>query len=322
MSLLKKALYAVIFSPPVFRFMVRVFKIVAATGRGSSLCLKNGFLPVPVNFYSPIPDIADLEERRVWETRSEMKGIDFRVEQQVELLSLLGREYSSECTWPLLPTKDPLEFYVQNPSFSFGCAVSTHCVIRHYKPQKVIEIGSGMSSLVISQAVEVNRVKDGCKGQHIIVDPYPGETVRMHKTMKGDLIQERVERMPTQWFDQLQCNDVLFIDSGHCVRIGGDVNFLFLDVLPRVERGVIVHVHDIGMPFEYSRAYATNESFRQFWTEQYLLQAFLCFNTEFEVLLAMSYLMTDHHEAFRQSFPHYDPAIHRFRSGSLWMRRK
>ena len=179
-----------------------------------------------------------------------------------------------------------------------------------------------MSSLVISKAIDLNRVQDGRRGQHIIVDPYPGETVRMLEPTKGDLIQERVERMPTQWFDQLQSNDILFIDSGHCVRIGGDVNVLFLDVLPRLERGVIVHVHDIGLPYEYSKAYATRETFRQFWTEQYLLQAFLCFNAEFEVLLAMAYLMTDHHELFRQSFTHYDPDIHRFRSGSLWMRRK
>jgi hypothetical protein len=106
------------------------------------------------------------------------------------------------------------------------------------------------------------------------------------------------------------------------VRIGGDVIFLFLDVLPGLERGVIVHVHDIGLPYENSKAEAINEAFRQFLAEQYLLQAFLCFNSEFEVLLAMSYLMTDHHEIFSQSFPHYDPGIHRFKSGSLWMRRK
>ena len=78
MSLLRRMLYAMIYFPPVFRFMVRVFKVVATTGKGSSLCVNNGFLPVPVTFYSPIPDIADLEERGVWNKRSEMKGIDFR----------------------------------------------------------------------------------------------------------------------------------------------------------------------------------------------------------------------------------------------------
>jgi hypothetical protein len=251
-----------------------------------------------------------------------MKGIDFREDQQVELLTLLGRNYSSECRWPLLPTDDPLEFYVQNSSFSFGCAASTHCVIRHFKPEKVIEIGSGMSSRVIAKAIDLNRLSEDHAARHVIVDPFPTETIERFQAKERELVKNRMECLPARWFDQLEVNDILFIDSGHCVRIGGDVNFLFLEVIPRLRPGVIVHVHDIGLPYEYPKVYATNEAFRQFWTEQYLLQAFLCFNTEFEVLLAMNYLMTDHPGIFRQSFPHYDPEIHRFSSGSLWMRRK
>jgi hypothetical protein len=320
--MVKKAIYEIIFSPAVFRFLVRVLKIVATTGKGSSFCLKSGFLPVPVNFYSPIPDIADLEERDVWNKRSGLRGVDFREDRQIELLKELGAAYSDECWWSVEPTSDPFEFYVENPSFSYGCAALTHSLIRHFKPNRVIEIGSGMSSLVISKAIELNRAKDARPGRHIIVDPYPGEITKLNEHTRRDLIQDRVERLSAQWFDQLESNDILFIDSGHCVRIGGDVNFLFLDVLPRLRPGVIVHVHDIGLPYEYPKAYATNEHFRQFWTEQYLLQAFLCFNFEYEVLLAMNYLMTDHHEIFRQSFPLYDPDSHRFSSGSLWMRRK
>lgn len=319
---LKNRLSSVALSPIFLRPLVRIFRRVALTGKGTNLCLKNGFLPVPVNFHSPIPDIADLEERDVWNKRSELRGVDFREDRQIELLKELAAGYSDECRWSVEPTADPFEFYIENPSFSYGCAASTHCMIRHFKPSRVIEIGSGMSSLVISKGIDLNRAKDGRPGRHIIVDPYPGEVMKLHEPTKRELIQDRVERLPAQWFDQLESNDILFIDSGHCVRIDGDVNFLFLDVLPRLRSGVIVHVHDIGLPYEYPKAYATNEHFRQFWTEQYLLQAFLCFNFEFELLLAMNYLMTDHDEIFRQSFPHYDPEIHRFSSGSLWMRRE
>ena len=97
------------------------------------------------------------------------------------------------------------------------------------------------------------------------------------------------------------------------------MNYLYLDILPRLASGVIVHIHDIGLPYEYSRAYAISESFRQFWTEQYLLQAFLAFNAEFEILLGMNYLMVDHAPLFRGAFPHYDPELHPFISGSFWM---
>ena len=95
-----------------------------------------------------------------------------------------------------------------------------------------------------------------------------------------------------------------------------------LDVLPRLASGVIVHFHDIGLPYEYPKVYATNPTFRVFWSEAYLLQAFLSFNSTFEVLLAMSYLMTEQTKEFRAAFSPYDPAQQVAISGSFWIRRK
>ncbi len=119
-----------------------------------------------------------------------------------------------------------------------------------------------------------------------------------------------------KFFSQLQSGDILFIDSSHTVKIGGDVNYLFLEVLPRLKPGVIVHVHDIFLPFEYRRDWVLDE-FR-FWNEQYLLQAFLTFNSEFEVLLANYYLSSHHKEHLQAAFPDLPGWI----GGSFWMRRK
>ena len=119
-----------------------------------------------------------------------------------------------------------------------------------------------------------------------------------------------------EFFSQLDSGDILFIDSSHTVKIGGDVNYLFLEVLPRLKPGVIVHVHDIFFPFEYRRHWVLDE-FR-FWTEQYLLQAFLTFNSEFEVLMANYYLSRYHKEHLRAAFPD----LPRWIGGSFWMRRK
>ena len=83
-----------------------------------------------------------------------------------------------------------------------------------------------------------------------------------------------------------------------------------------------VNIHDIGLPYEYPEVYATSEFFRQFWTEQYLLQAFLIFNAKFEIILAMNYLMTDHLPAFKKAFSLYDPKKHPYISGSFYLRRK
>jgi hypothetical protein len=135
------------------------------------------------------------------------------------------------------------------------------------------------------------------------------------------LIKERVELTDIKLFDQLRENDVLFIDSSHTVRTGGDVNYLILDVLPRLAPGVIVHFHDISLPYEYSQVYFTNPSFRVFWTEAYLLQAFLSLNSQYEILLAMNYLMSDCLEEFCSAFPHFEPAKNWANSGSFWIRR-
>jgi hypothetical protein len=118
------------------------------------------------------------------------------------------------------------------------------------------------------------------------------------------------------FFSKLESGDILFIDSSHSVKIGGDVNYLFLEVLPRLKPGVIVHVHDIRFPLDYDRQWVLGE-FR-FWAEQYLLQAFLSFNSEFEVLMGNSYLAHYYMEDFKAIFTN-SPW---WGGGSFWMRRK
>jgi len=322
-NLFKRAVRQTIFLPGIYTIFVKFFKNTAITGKGSSICLKNGFLPVPLHFHSPIPDIEDLKQRDVWRFKSDLIGIDFRENEQIKLLKKLGQEYGGECRWPLEVTANPADFYVHNPSFSYGCAASTYCMIRHLKPQRVVEIGSGMSSMVISQAMRANKNQlNGGSYEYVIIDPYPRDFVQQGLVEMTQFKRERVELVDADFFTKLDHNDILFIDSGHCVKIGGDVNFLYLDVIPRLKPGVIIHIHDIGLPYEYSRTYATNETFRQFWTEQYLLQSFLCFNKEFEVLLAMTFLMNDHPDIFQDAFPYYNPRIHELSSSSFWIRRK
>jgi hypothetical protein len=281
-----------------------------------------GFLPVPVNFYSPIPDLEDLERRKIWDRRSDLTGIDFRPDSQVAFLAKMGQQFGHECNWSPHPTGSPEQFYTENNSFSYGCAAGVHCIIRSFKPRRVIEIGSGNSSKVIAAALSLNAKDSYEAAEYTIIDPHPASTLEDGLPGLTRLLTQRVELLDADFFDQLAENDVLFIDSGHTVRIGGDVNFLILDVLPRLAPGVIVHFHDIALPYEYAKVYATNPSFRMFWTEAYLLQAFLCGNDRFEILMAMAYLMTERNEVFRKAFSHYDPARHTAMSGSFWIRRK
>ncbi len=308
---------------PFASVLAPIVSHMASTGAGTNACLKRGCLPMSVHYYSPVPDLSDLALRNVWDRRSELFGINFCPDAQVALLKKIGNKFGHECDWPPNPTNDPYQFYTENNNFSFGCAASTHCILRAFKPRRVVEIGSGNSSLIISRALLMNAKNKVDKDpEYTVIDPYPGSIIKKNLLGLTRLIKKRVELLDVNFFEQLDDNDVLFIDSGHTVRIGGDVNFLILDILPRLAQGVIVHFHDIGLPYEYPKVYATNPSFRVFWTEAYLLQAFLSYNSQYEIMLAMSYLMLEQQETFRMAFPFYDQKRHVSTSGSFWIRRR
>jgi hypothetical protein len=156
-------------------------------------------------------------------------------------------------------------------------------MIRHFEPRLIIEVGSGFSSLVAAEAIAKNK-----NSALICIEPFPLDFLRQGFRGLHSLIEKKVEDIGLEFFSQLESGDILFIDSSHTVKIGGDVNYLFLEVLPRLKPGVIVHVHDIFLPFDYRRDWVVDEL--RFWTEQYLLQSFLSFNSEFEVLIANAYL--------------------------------
>lgn len=291
-----------------------IIRLVAFTGEGTEACLQVGCLPMPVGYYSPVPDIKELQDRGIWTRRSAMEGIDFRPQEQLQLLAKIGKAHGMECDWPVDKANGVGGFYSDNGSFGYGCAAVLHSMIRHFKPKKVIEVGSGFSSLIIAEALKTN----GGPSSYTIIDPYPSD---LTKGLAASVIASRVELIDPSLFRHLDHNDLLFIDSGHTVRTGSDVNFLILDILPVIVPGVVIQIHDISLPYEYPEVYFTNSAFRMFWTEAYLLQAFLAFNKSFEVLLGMSFIMNDHIEEYRRAFPLSNDAREKAKSGSLWIRR-
>ncbi len=291
---------------------------MATSGEGTDQCLEAGCLPLPVHFYSPVPDLAELDRRQVWTRISPLRGVDMRPEQQAALLLEMARAYAPECRWAEHPVEGSPDFHWRNPSFSFQCASLLHYMVRARRPRRIIEVGSGMSSRVISRAIGMNARDHGITCDYRIVDPYPSAFTRALPGLSSvhDL---KVEELEPAFFQELGPNDLLFIDSSHTVKIGGDVNFLVLDVLPVLAPGVAVHFHDIGLPFEYARAYYTTPTFRMLWAEAYLLQAFLMFNSEFEVLVSVPYLLHHSSNLLDEAFPG-DPK--NTGSGSFWLRRK
>ena len=149
------------------------------------------------------------------------------------------------------------------------------------------------------------------------VEPYPNATIKKGFPGLSRLIDAPVQQVSLAEFERLRENDILFIDSSHVLKIGSDVEFLFLEVLPRLNPGVIVHIHDIFLPANYPRRWVVDEL--RFWNEQYILQAFLAFNRAFEVLWAASYMNIKHPERLESAFPSYKRGQRP--PGSFWMRK-
>ena len=272
---------------------------------------RHGFHVTPVHFYQPIPDTQTLPET-LWNHPSELVGIDMNEALQLDLLRNHFPRFRHEYDqFPVEPTGEPGRFHFNNGLFDGSDALVAYCMIRHFQPRLIIEVGSGFSSLIAAEAIARN--KDSAL---ICIEPFPLNFLRQGFPGLRSLIEKKVEDIGLEFFSQLESGDILFIDSSHTVKIGGDVNYLFLEVLPRLKPGVIVHVHDIFLPFDYPRDWVMDEL--RFWTEQYLLQAFLSFNSEFEVLMANAYLAHYCMQELKATFTN-SPW---WGGGSFWMRRR
>jgi hypothetical protein len=268
----------------------------------------SGFHVTPVHFYSPIPNTAALPAD-IWARETAMAGIDINADRQLRLLAAFKRFDSEYNALPQEPTDRPEQFYLRNPMFGGTDALVLYCMVRHFQPRSVIEVGSGFSTRLLVEAARRNHPTEiRC------IEPWPDPILKQH-VLPVTLIEQRVQDIPLSIFERLENRDVLFIDSSHVLALGGDVNHLLLEVLPRLKPGVIVHLHDIFLPRPQPRDWVLDQ--QRFWCEQELLQAFLAFNGAFEVVMANAYLGLRHQPALREVFPRSEW----WGGGSFWIRR-
>jgi predicted O-methyltransferase YrrM len=277
-----------------------------------------GFDLVKRHFYSPVPDFAGLDDA-YWERESELTGLDFDLDAQLGFIERDLAPHIAEFQPPRDPQPEP-GFYLDNGTYGPVDADLLYGIVRHNKPKRVIEIGSGFSSLVIGEALEKNRA-EGAEGRYEIIDPYPASAsyeMGGEEALRrvSDLRVESILDVPAAEFDAMEAGDVLFVDATHTVKVGSDVNRMILDVVPRLAPGVTVHFHDVFLPREYPRDWV--EGSEWYWAEQYLLQAFLAFNDSFEILAAANALSRDRPEKLKELIPSSgsgDPPL------AMWIRR-
>jgi predicted O-methyltransferase YrrM len=284
-------------SPPYFLFT----KLGPSLLPSSTRSLKRmGLFPIRDHYYQPLFNDAHLT-KSLSEVRT-LPGIDLRHESQVALLEELVFADELRALNLERPSRNDLDFHFGTNWFESGDAEFLYSMIRHLKPHRVFEVGSGQSTKIAQLALKKNATESGTTAEHICIEPYEMPWLEQ---LGVPVIRERVEDVGLDLFSQLESNDLLFIDSSHMIRPQGDVLFEYLELLPSLASGVFVHVHDIFTPRDYLDHWVRTAVLM--WNEQYLLEALLSNSERYEIVAALNYLQHAEYDRLSSVCPYLTP---------------
>jgi SAM-dependent methyltransferase len=270
----------------------------------------------PGHYYSPMYDARELSKRReqIWpRPPRDMPDIDWRDEAQVALCEDVFAA-QEPLDFRREESSDPSEYWALNSQYPPLDAWVLAALLRHLRPAKMIEVGSGYSSLV---SARVNRESLDGAMDFVCIEPYPRPFLLEGVDGISKLRIEQIQDTPLDLFDDLGAGDVLFIDTSHTVKTGGDVTWIFHEIVPRLAEGVYVHVHDIFLPGDYPEPWVS-EGWG--WNESYLVRSFLSYSSAFEIVWGSQYMSQLHPASVQRAFPGH--AQYEDRAGAaLWIRR-
>ena len=261
-----------------------------------------GLHVTPVHFYSPIPDVSALNPA-IYDRVGDCVGIDFDANSQLAMVRDLFPRYVNE----YVPSR--------NTGLARVDAYVLYAMIRARRPKLMIEIGAGESTKVSLAALAQNRA-DGDASRFLAIEPYPRPFVRELAGEGFELLERKVQEVEAARFEDA---DILFIDSSHVAKIGSDVNYEMLEIIPRLKVGAAVHWHDIMIPADYPKSWI--ESGRMFWNESYMVHSFMLFNKSFRVLWASRYMQIKHPAPLSECFPYFEPSNPEEQLSSFWVER-
>jgi hypothetical protein len=258
---------------------------------------------LPKHFYSPVPDYAWLRaNQEVWTAPSPLPGLDWNLDVQLEWLAETCHDYYKEVKG--------LDFFHGLTKGEWGLGYGAiesqilHCFIRKWKPRRIVEIGSGVSTMCMLHAAEMDGAGGGKMSEITCIEPFPSPALRQ-RTNDIRLIPELCQTVPSSVFTGLSSGDFLFVDSSHAVKLGSDVIRIYLDIIPHLAPGVFIHIHDVYLPYLYPR----DALFKPFgWQETALLLALLVNNNRLQVLSCLSALHYDRPAQLSQLLSDYAAA--------------
>ena len=251
--------------------------------------IRVGVLPLKKHYYEPFIDARDL--RFPLELERSLPGIDWNIPEQLALLDTLRHE--DELQQVATTERGKAPFFVDNGTFERGDAEFLYQIIRAKMPRRLVEIGSGNSTVIAGEAL----LRNG-GGEHTCIEPFEAPWL---ETLGPTVIRQKVEEVDKKIFHELAAGDILFIDSSHVIRPQGDVLTEYLEILPILKPGVIVHIHDILSPRDYHKGWLLERMW--LWNEQYLLEAFLTHNRNWKIIAALNLLKHHHFDALKRVCP-------------------
>ncbi len=234
------------------------------------------------DYYSPLPVESQLKKNvNRWNKPSSMHAISFSVDTMKANFSRLTQVFLDE--FLSLEPYNVLQKKGFGPGYPHVDALTLYMMVRQLKPKRYIEVGSGLSTYYCSLAGNKNKSENN--PLHITcIEPNPYKALQ---SIDGiSLIQDSVQNVGSECFQTLEKNDILFIDSSHIVKLDGDVPYLYLEILPLIQKGVFIHIHDIPFPFNIpypAKLWVFDKNWPMYWNEAMLLQALLMYNTTFNI---------------------------------------
>ena len=269
------------------------------------------------DYYSPLNDLAFLDENRdLWQGRELPLGIDWDLDAQLAHVRRLAPAILELSDVPQEMPPGPPSYHWRNDFWTAGDALIHYGMLRDVRPKRVVEVGCGWSSLLLAKALARNEAEGASRTVVDQVEPYARKDLLRALPDHWKLHETILQRAPLELFESLGEGDVCFYDGSHVARAGSDVNWFFFEILPRLAPGVIVHLHDVFWPNDYPEEWIFERG--QTWNEQYVLQAFLMYNREFEPIIANAAVFLGRPGEMEELFSSL-PVI---RSGcSIWLRR-
>lgn len=267
----------------------------------------------PGHYASPIPDVEEAIKALHQSTNLPVKDIDLQPSKQLQLLCELT-PYIKKIPFKESATDSNFRYYYNNTMFQRMDGTLLYALLMHFQPQKYYEVGSGFSSGLVLDVNEAEKLNL----ELTFIEPYPERLesiLKENDRANTSIYKKKIQEVDISIFKELNQNDILFLDTSHIVKTGNDVTFWLFNILPVLKPGVIIHIHDIFWPFEYSENWIKEQ---KCYNEIYLIRAFLMNNPAYEILFFNHYIQSEYGDSLNK----IDPLLLTQSGGSIYLRKK